>query len=47
MSKRVIEIFLFDIFVAISKIEVVCEGFESADALVHDFVHESTGYFIE
>ena len=39
MSERVGEIFLFDIFVAISKIEVVSERFDSADALVHDFAN--------
>ena len=38
MSNRVIEIFLFDIFVAIVKIEIVISKFDSADELLHDFI---------
>ncbi len=38
MSKRVYELFLFDIFVAICKIEIVASNFKSAQDLLHDFV---------
>jgi len=38
MSSRVIEIFLFDIFVAIVKIEIVVSKFGSSEELLHDFV---------
>ena len=38
MSKRVYELFLFDIFIAILKIEYVSNKFEDADSLKHDFV---------
>jgi uncharacterized protein with HEPN domain len=37
-NKRVTEIFLFDIYIAISKIEIVCDKFDDADDLLHDFV---------
>ena len=38
MSSRVIEIFLFDIFVAIIKIDIVVGKFDNADELLHDFI---------
>ena len=38
MSNRVVEIFLFDIFVAIVKIEIVISKFDSSEELLHDFV---------
>lgn len=38
MSKRLIELFLFDIIVAISKIEHVASSFDSADDLKYDFM---------
>ncbi len=38
MSNRVIEIFLFDIFIAITKIEIVIKKFDSAEELLYDFV---------
>lgn len=38
MSKRVYELFLFDIFIAILKIEYVSNKFENADSLKHDFI---------
>jgi uncharacterized protein with HEPN domain len=38
MSSRVVELFLFDIFVAIIKIEIVISKFDSAEELLHDFV---------
>ncbi len=38
MSKKVYELFLFDIFVAICKIEIVVSNFNSAQNLLHDFV---------
>ena len=38
MSKRLIELFLFDIIVAINKIEYVTSNFDSADDLKHDFM---------
>lgn len=38
MSKRVYELFLFDTFVAICKIEIVASRFDSAQDLLHDFV---------
>ena len=38
MSKRVYELFLFDIFVAICKIEVTVARFETAQDLLHDFI---------
>ena len=37
-NKRVNEIFLFDIYVAIGKIEIVCSAFDNADDLLHDFI---------
>jgi uncharacterized protein with HEPN domain len=37
-NRRVNEIFLFDIYVAISKIEIVCNHFDNADDLLHDFI---------
>lgn len=37
-NKRVNEIFLFDIYVAICKIEIVSSKFTDADDLLHDFV---------
>jgi uncharacterized protein with HEPN domain len=37
-NKRAAEIFLFDIYVAISKIQIVCDKFDDADDLLHDFV---------
>lgn len=37
MSKRVIEFFLFDIYVAILKIEKTKERFASSESLLHDF----------
>lgn len=37
-NRHVVEIFLFDIYVAISKIEIVCSKFDNADDLLHDFV---------
>jgi uncharacterized protein with HEPN domain len=39
MSKRVAELFLFDIYVAILKIEKVAEKFNNPESLLHDFVH--------
>ncbi len=38
MSSRVYELFLFDIFIAISKIEIVSSKFTDANDLLHDFV---------
>ena len=38
MSSRVIEIFLFDIFVAIVKIEIVINKFDNDEELLYDFV---------
>jgi len=38
MSSRVYELFLFDIYVAILKIEYVIEKFDDADSLKHDFI---------
>lgn len=38
MSKRVYELFLFDIFIAILKIEYVSNKFKDADSLKHDFI---------
>ena len=38
MSSRVYELFLFDIYVAILKIEYVVEKFDDADSLKHDFI---------
>ena len=38
MSNRVIEIFLFDIFVAIVKVEIVISKFDNSDELLHDFI---------
>ncbi len=38
MSSRVYELFLFDIFIAISKIEIVSSNFNDANELLHDFV---------
>jgi len=37
MSKRVIEFFLFDIYVAILKIEKTKERFTDSESLLHDF----------
>jgi len=38
MSKRVVEIFLFDIYIAMLKIEHVVENFKNSQELLHDFV---------
>ena len=38
MSSRAYELFLFDIFIAISKIEIVSSKFTDANDLLHDFV---------
>ncbi len=38
MSKRVFELFLFDIFIAILKIEEVAKKFNNAEALKHSFM---------
>jgi len=38
MSKRVYELFLFDIYIAILKIDYVSQCFEDAESLKHDFV---------
>jgi len=38
MSNRVIELFLFDIFVAIVKIEIVVSKFDNAEDLLYDFI---------
>ncbi len=38
MSSRVYELFLFDIYVAILKIENVSEKFDNAELLKYDFV---------
>lgn len=38
MSNRIMELFLFDIFVAIVKIEIVVSKFDSSEELLHDFV---------
>jgi len=38
MSKRVYELFLFDVYIAIIKIEIVSSKFNDAEALLHDFI---------
>jgi len=38
MSKRVVEFFLFDIYIAMLKIEHVVENFKNSQELLHDFV---------
>lgn len=38
MSKRYLELFLFDIFVAIVKIEKSADSFEDADDLKHNYM---------
>lgn len=38
MSKRVYELFLFDVYIAILKIEKVSNSFEEAENLKHDFM---------
>ncbi len=38
MSKRVYELFLFDIYVAMLKIEYVTKNFKDAQSLKYDFV---------
>lgn len=38
MSKRVYELFLFDVYIAILKIEYVAKKFENAEALKYDFI---------
>ena len=37
MSKRALEYFLFDIFIAIQKIKKVAKKFENSDELLHNF----------
>ena len=37
MSKRIMEFFLFDIFVAIRKIEQTCKDFRTAQELLYDY----------
>jgi len=37
MSERRVELFLFDIYVAILKIEKTVEKFENSEELLHDF----------
>ena len=39
MSKRTIEFFIFDIFVAILKIERTVSNFENAQELLHSYTH--------
>jgi uncharacterized protein with HEPN domain len=38
MSKRVFELFLFDIYIAILKIEFISKKFDNSEALKHDFI---------
>ncbi|OHD98645.1 MAG: hypothetical protein A3E21_04285 [Sulfurimonas sp. RIFCSPHIGHO2_12_FULL_36_9] len=38
MSKRVFELFLFDIYIAILKIEFISKKFNNSEALKHDFI---------
>ncbi len=38
MSKRVYELFLFDVYIAILKIEKVSSSFDEAESLKHDFM---------
>ena len=38
MSKRVYELFLFDIYIAILKIEYVSNKFQNAESLKYDFI---------
>ncbi len=39
MSKRIVELFLFDIYVAILKIEKTVESFNTPEELVKSFIH--------
>ena len=38
MSKRVYELFIFDVYIAILKIEKVSSSFDDAESLKHDFM---------
>lgn len=38
MSKRVFELFLFDIYIAILKIEFISSKFDNSEMLKHDFI---------